>query len=669
MSRTSTALLLTSLILIILPASAQRRRTMRSPGPAVNLAYTEGGYADRASVTQGSPIRLHIATSVSPFAVKVVNLARPTSTLMTINNLTSASQNCTDHAGSGCGWPVTTTLDVPVAWNSGYYAATFPTSQGERNIVFVVKSATHGTRSPIVVVSSTHTWQAYNKYGGSSLDTPDATSHLSFDRPYDANAGLGRYPIWEKFFVDWMTKEDRRFEVLTDADLEEPTALSGYDVVVLVGHSEYWTAAARTRIEDFSHNGGHIAIFGGNSMWWQVRLENDGRTLVGYKSAAQYDPAQGGSDALVTTNWYADPVNMPENRIFGASFRNGGWANKVDTPNVYQMKPLLDRQPWTVADASSWVFNSTNLHNGDAFGRDIAGLEVDGVLFNCDTLGRIIGAEGSDEAPLNYHILATTPASYGWGTMGYAVTSSGGAVFNAATQGWVWGLEFNEDVQQMTRNVLDRFRSGAPLPYDPVSSNVVASDSFNCTQPTLANPGWKSDGSRGTTSLACAYEGPGGLELSGSQLIALSRNVAPAGQSRDHVDLRFYLRTDDFVQRTLNPLPLVTLRMRSGGMTHEVAHVEIDATNGQKQIRIARRAPDGTFSASAGWIPLPNGWHLVEATWRSPGELALQLDGGARITLNNPFAGQVVNEMVIEYPAPELTDAGRVCVDAVAAMK
>lgn len=667
MPRTRTAFLVVLLILLVLPASAQRRRTVRSPGPAVNIPYTEGGYAESTSVVQGSPIRLHIATAVSPFNVKVVNLAQPAQTMTTLANLTSSAQNCSERADSGCGWPLTATLDVPSTWRSGYYAASFPTSQGERNIIFVVKSQVHGSRSPVVVVSPTHTWQAYNKFGGSSLSTPDRTSHLSFERPYDTNGGLGRYPIWEKLFVDWMTKENRAYEVLTDSDLEDPTAFSGYELVVLVGHSEYWTAGARARVEEFSHNGGHIAIFGGNSMWWQVRLEDNGRTLVGYKDAAEYDPALGGSDALVTTNWFADPVNMPENRILGASFRNGGWANKVDTPNVYQMKPLLDRQPWTVADSSSWVFNGTDLRDGEAFGRDIAGLEVDGVLFNCNHLGKIIGAEGSDETPLNYHILATTPASYGWGTMGYFVNSSGGATFNAATQGWVWGLEFNEEVQQMTRNVLDRLRTGAPLPYDPVSTNVLASDTFNCGETTLANPGWMNFGSRGTTSNVCAYEGPRGLELSGNQLIALSRNFAPAGQSRDHVELRFYLDTDSFVQRTTNPLPLITVRMREGSTTKEVAHVEIDATGGQKRIRIARRAPDGAFTPSSGWIPLPNGWHLVEATWRSPGELALQLDGGTRITLDNPFGGQVANEMVIEYPAPELSAAGRVCIDAIAA--
>jgi hypothetical protein len=37
------------------------------------------------------------------------------------------------------------------------------------------------------------------------------------------------------------------------------------------------------------------------------------------------------------------------------------------------------------------------------------------------------------------------------------------------------------------------------------------------------------------------------------------------------------------------------------------------------------------------------------------------------VTLENPVSGQTATEMVIELPAPELTDTGRVCIDAIAA--
>lgn len=649
-----------------------KRRTIAPPEPERIAAYTEGGYADQTSVRQGTPIRLRIATSVSPFTLKIVNLANPSQVLST-RTLTSAARNCSGRSGQGCDWPVTTIVDVPQSWPTGYYAASFPTSFGERNVIFVVRESNPGSHSRTVVISPTHTYQAYNDYGGKSF-YPDAwparALELSFDRPYAEHAGLGLYTQWEKHFTDWMTLENRRFEVITDTDMEEPTILSRYDLVVLVGHSEYWTSAARANLEQFSQSGGHIAVLAGNSMWWQVRLQENGRTLVGYKDEAEkYDPVIPTAANLVTTNFYAPPVNLPENRILGTSFRNGGYANRNDDPTVFEMKPVEQRAPFRVTDASHWVFQGTGLANGASFGQEVTGLEVDGVVFNCDTQGNVAAPDGSDDAPRNYHILATVPASMGWGTVGLYVNSAGGAVFNAATQGWVGGLDSNQTIQRITGNVLTRLGTGARQMYDPAPTAIVAQDTFNCPQTLIASPGWRGNVGRGTVSQACAYEGPGGLELSGAQEIALSRNIAPAGSGRDSVELRFHLNADAAAQRTANPMPVVTLRDRGGNAMRQVAMVEIDASSGTKRIRIAHRDPDGEFAASSGWINLSPGWHLVDAKWRSPGVIELTVDGGSKVTLNNPFSGQKASEMVIELPQPDLTAEGRVCIDAIAALQ
>ena len=649
--------------------AAGRRRAISHPEPPFDLAATEGGYADRTSVEQGSPIHLHIATSVSPFTLSIVNLADP-SRVLTTRRLTSAPRNCSGRSGEGCGWPVTATIDVPASWPSGYYAAKFPTSFGERNIIFVVRDSLPASYSDIVVISPTHSYQAYNAYGGKSFYPdmwPARAVKVSLDRPYAQNAGLGRYPEWEQHFTDWMERENRRFEVITDADMEDPTILSRYELAILVGHSEYWTSSARANLDAFSRNGGHVAIFAGNTMWWQVRLEENGRTLVGYKQLADYDPVTPTAAHLVTTNFFSDPVNQPENRVIGASFRNGGYANRTDDLTKFEMKPVGQRTPFRVAKASHWAFQGTGLRDGDLFGREVAGLEVDGVVFNCDRERNIIGPDGSDETPLNYHILAVVPASSGWGTLGMYVNQAGGAVFNAATQGWVGGLDSNETIQRITRNVLDRLGTGARQMYDPEQSAIVAQDTFNCAPTLIAQPGWRGDAGRGMQTEACAYEGPGGLELSGAQEIALSRAISPAGSARSHVELRFYIKADEAAQRTVNPMPVVTVRNRSGGAMQQVAMVELDASGPAKRIRIARRSPAGEFAASANWIELTPGWHLVEATWRSPGMLELTVDGGPKVTLDNPFGGQSANEMVIELSKPEISTAGRVCIDAIAA--
>jgi hypothetical protein len=643
---------------------AARRRAVVSPAPPFNVLFTEGGYADRTSVTQGSAIGFHVASSVSPVLIRIVNLTDRAHTLATLGPFPSQAQDCSGRYTEGCGWARTTTFDVPPFWPSGYYAAQFTTSFGDRFIPFVVKEDDPGSTSPVVVVSSTHTWQANNAFAGNSVfpsDDPFRAKLVSYDRPYLEDAGLGSFDSYERHFVDWMTNERRPFEVLTDVDLEDPEVLVRYNAVVIPGHAEYWTAAARTTLEQFSQNGGHIAILNGNTMWWQVRLENENRTIAAY-TGSPTDPALDSSSPFTSTHFYSSPVNNPENRLLGASYRNGGYANRVDAQtNV--LKPLAERTPWTVTNASHWIFAGTNLRDGEPFGRETTGLEVDGVVFNCDSFGRILGPDGSDDAPLNYEILAVTPASSGWATMGFLVHPSGGAVFNAASNGWVWGLETNEDVESITRNVLDRFASGARFAYTPNTTTVVAQDLFNCSQ-GLPVTGWISGENRPRTTAACAYEGAAGLELTGEQAIAIARRLAPRGEPRNDVYLRLYVNADELQQRTTFPMPLIALEQQTGSTATRAAFLELDATNG-KQIRLARLSPAGTFFASP-WVPLTSGWHLAEMHWVSPGTMTLQVDRGAAISLENPDAGQFINRAVIAYPKPELTTAGRVCVDAFA---
>jgi hypothetical protein len=655
------------LLFIAAPAGAARRHSVRHPSPVFNPAYTEGGYANRTSVPQGGQITFHISTSVSPFKVSIVNLADQSTVLHEVPNLTSLVQNCSGRFTQGCGWRATHTMNIPNSWPSGYYAALFPTSFGERKLIFVVRENDPGSTSSILLVSPTNTYQAYNEFGGRSLypsADPRRATRLSFDRPYDHDAGIGRYDIWERKFVDWMRGEGRAFEVATDSDLEDPTLLGRYDLVLLVGHSEYWTSEARANLETFSGNGGHVAVFGGNTMWWQVRFEDNGRTLVGYK--ASDDPIRDTNEQLVTTHFWNAPVNRPENVILGSSFRFGGYANRVADPNSYDMIPVEQRTGYLVTEASHWIFQGTNVTQGTAFGREIAGLEVDGALYNCAAVTGALSPDGSDGTPLNYHILAVTPASDGHGTIGIYTNPAGGAVFNAGTQNWVYGLASDPVVQTVTRNVLNRLGSGQRQVYDAVTSPILTQDLFNCPQTSKTFlPGWQSDKERGQLTSECAYEGPAGLRLSGSEAIAISRDFTPMGEARNHVEVRFYLKADELAKRNQFPAPFITLQQRIGSKVSQVAYAEFDVIDGKKMARVARRDPSGNFFASD-WITLAAGWHLIEMSWRSPGTVTLQVDGASTVSLENPNANQVASEMVIEYPLAEVPDSGHACLDAIA---
>src|SRR5205085_5362826 len=169
--------------------------------------------------------------------------------------------------------------------------------------------------------------------------------------------------------------------------------------------------------------------------------------LTCYKDAS-LDPENGVHNDLVTVNWYDAPVFHPENLITGVSFRNAGYANRAGS-GAYDPLPDAQRVPYTVRNASSWVFNGTSVFNGATIAQATGGIETDGAIFNNDAAGNPI-VNGSDGTPLNFDILATLPAESGYATIGIYVNAAGGAVFNAATRDWTRGLAADAVVQQMT---------------------------------------------------------------------------------------------------------------------------------------------------------------------------------------------------------------------------
>jgi hypothetical protein len=664
-------------IVVLAPLYAEggaRRPAVSHPSPRFNQASTEGGYASRASVLQGGTLTFHIASTSRPFAVDIVNMTDPNAILKTVGNLTSHAQDCSGQFVTGCGWDATTTISIPFTWPSGYYAARFPTSFGIRWAPFIVRSATPGRSSKILVVSPTNTVQVYNRFGGSSLYFDDLgrpagrVDRVSYQRPYSQDEGRGGYRDDEEFFADWMKSEGIDFEVASDVDLEDSTLLSHYNLVVIAGHAEYWTSTARANLEQFSRSGRHIAVLNGNTMWWQVRLEDNQQTLVGYKDFASDDPLKASQPALVTTNWFQYPVYNPETRILGTTFLYGGYANRVaGNPDDYSLLPMEQRTGWTVTEPGHWVYQGTGLTKGATFGRETVGLEVDGSLFNCDANGNIVGIDPSPGTPLNFHVLGVTPASGGYGTFGIYTNSSGGTVFNTASQRWVFGLRDDTVVRRITRNVINRLSSGVPEPYDQKQSVVLAEDTFNCQQYTLfALPGWTATlGKRGAATARCAYEGPAGMELNGTEGIELYRDFTPTEEIRNHVELRFYVNLDNYQRRSDFPLSLVTLRHTVQKKTDQPLLVEFDVVDGQRMVRVARRDAERNFFPTD-WIPLASGWHLIEVSWSSPGQISLQVDSGPTQTLNNPNSGEVVGEVFVEYLQGTHPDNGYVCIDALA---
>ena len=100
-----------------------------------------------------------------------------------------------------------------------------------------------------------------------------------------------------------------------------PDVLDDYRLLVIVGHSEYWSGPMRDRVERFVRHGGNAAFFAGNVCWWQIRFEDDGQTMVCYKQRA-FDPAAQSPATLRTNtvNWMEPYLHRPETQLTGVRY-------------------------------------------------------------------------------------------------------------------------------------------------------------------------------------------------------------------------------------------------------------------------------------------------------------------------------------------------------------
>ncbi|MBV1856194.1 N,N-dimethylformamidase beta subunit family domain-containing protein [Catellatospora tritici] len=366
-------------------------------------------------------------------------------------------------------------LEVPESWPSSLYRAAFRgdgraastvADSPDADVHFVVR----GTGDAEVLVSVPFlTWQAYNRAGepGQGLyyaEEPTRAARVGFDRP-----GGGPPPQeWEHGLIRWLPGSGLRVAYCANLDLhDQPELLARHRVLVVNGHDEYWTWEMRDHVEAYVRGGGNLAVFGANTCWWQIRLEDGGRTMVCHRDAVA-DPVARTDPSRTTVEWSSAPVNRPENALTGVSYRRG-----AGTWGEHMVK--MREESYRVRFADHWVFAGTGLRDGDEFGRGALGYETDAADFTeVDGVPRVTGRDGT---PPGFVILATADLRhwrhYGQGghaTMGVHRLGQG-TVFTAATVNWGAALA-DPVVDRITRNVLDRFTQAAGPQFEPIGPAV-----------------------------------------------------------------------------------------------------------------------------------------------------------------------------------------------------
>lgn len=422
------------------------------------------GYASATSVNKGSSINFHISVNpVQSFTIEIYRIGWYNATggrlMQTVGSLSGSTYPvpAPDSLGTvACDWPVAYTLNIPSGWSSGVYLAKLINSQGWQNYIhFVVRDDDRA--ADLVFQSSITTYQAYDAFGTKSL-YPDnsvggvAARKVSLDRPY-SNTGMGQFFMYEMPSLRFLEKNGYDVVYCTNIDTHSnPKLMDNCKGFLSVGHDEYWTKEMYDNALAFREQGKHLAFLGANAVYWQARLENSAtgvpnRVLTCYKNYYLEDPHYPGP--TTTYLWRQLPgvnygsFSRPENQLIGVMFE--GWENDN-----------LGR-PFVVENSDHWVYEGTGFKDGSSV-PGIVGYEWDRRFKNnLEPAGLVelsnSTVEGQNKTPSVSHSTIYQASSGSW-------------VFATGTIYWSYALDFcgfqttdlrNTGIQQVTRNVLDRF--------------------------------------------------------------------------------------------------------------------------------------------------------------------------------------------------------------------
>jgi hypothetical protein len=353
----------------------------------------------------------------------------------------------------GYDWPVCATLNIPDEWATGLYAVQLSDTAAfasANTAFFIVRPTTPTPEARILFCWPWSTTFAYAGRAGdfSSLydsDDPLRGRRVSLQRPLDVFAfnvdKRERTHVMPLNLWNFLQGEGHVLDPCTSFDLHaEADLLDSYNLFVSVGHDEYWSKAMRDHVEAFVASGGNAAFFSANTAWWQIRLEDGGQTLAGYKSGIE-DPVEDPDAGGAATNWASSPTNRPENTLTGVSFRRGTMGTSTTPFTIVadpSTEPLLEGLTLGASVPSD--------------GRTFFGMETDAADYVVDN--GVYSATGKDGTPLNFKILGVADLPElqlrGGATMGYFTNV--GCVFTGANTDWAAHLD-EPSVATITRNV------------------------------------------------------------------------------------------------------------------------------------------------------------------------------------------------------------------------
>ncbi len=422
-------------------------------------------------------------------------------------------------------WEVDFELVVPDRLKSGVYAARLRTDGGEDYVPFFVRPKKGTASARIAFLAPTFSYLAYGNEH--VMDHPDiqALDERIADSPYPEQP-QDKYIVEQKLssmydhhsdgsgvcyssrlrpvlnmrpkygtpilngsphqfnadllLVDWLESQGDPFDVVTDEDLHHEGAelLAPYKVVLTGTHPEYWSGQMLEGLEGYLNSGGRLMYLGGNGFYWITSLDPEGGHTVEVRRSRGIRTweAAPGEEFHSTTGemgglWRFR--NRAPQKMLGVGFAAEGLDRNA--PYRRQRDSLDPRAAFIFEgvgqDELIGDFDSLILEHG------AAGHELDRIDYALGTpphtlvLATSFGHSDSYQHAVE-EILVTNAKEGGSqqplvkADMVYFEYPNDGAVFSVGSISWCGSLSYNgyeNNVSYITRNVMKRFASGAPL--------------------------------------------------------------------------------------------------------------------------------------------------------------------------------------------------------------
>lgn len=298
------------------------------------------GYTDEWCYNVGDTVNLYLTSNIQQgtitIPVKDVNSAAISNFQAVIAK--QAMSNAKPWL-NGFGFNKTASFKIGSTFKSGYYSL-------NHTIPFIVKG-NNNLQHDITVVYPSNTVDAYNANGGKSLYRPHIPTRsyvVSFLRPKDP----GQESYWLPF-LKWINNQPYDINYITDQEMDDYKNIEKSKVLIIIGHSEYWTRRGRENFDKFVEGGKNALILSGNTMWWQVRYNMQKKIMICYKDKL-IDPL---ANTLYTTyQWNDSSLNYSPLNSTGVTF--AGYGNVLNNRwNGYK-----------IVEENSPLFEGTGLTNG-----------------------------------------------------------------------------------------------------------------------------------------------------------------------------------------------------------------------------------------------------------------------------------------------------------------